>query len=218
MVGHILRFDPRYVQVFQAAAPEKLGDADPSARQAQRHPRDGEAARRRRARSCSTWASTMSTPCNGSRARRITRVYAQKVEVLGTGNEDALYAVVNFENGAIGSIDYSWAWPDGLMNGFRSSLEIVGTQIGRLSRLHRPGLLRRRRRRNERRRHASLAGDQRPHRRRPRRRDRPFRQGHACPARPIVQHYREAFDAIPVLDALARVGANRRSGRSGALN
>ena len=59
---------------------------------------------------------------------RITRVYAQKLEVLGTGNEDALYAVVNFENGAIGNIDYSWAWPDGLMNGFRAALEIVGTR------------------------------------------------------------------------------------------
>ena len=59
---------------------------------------------------------------------RISRVYAQKIEVLGTGNEDALYAVVNFENGAIGSIDYSWAWPDGLMNGYRAALEIVGTQ------------------------------------------------------------------------------------------
>ena len=59
---------------------------------------------------------------------RITRVYAQKIQELGHGNEDALYAVVNFENGAIGCIDYSWAWPDGLMNGFRSSLEIVGVR------------------------------------------------------------------------------------------
>ena len=33
----------------------------------------------------------------------ISRVYAQKREILGTGNEDALYAVVNFDNGAIGS-------------------------------------------------------------------------------------------------------------------
>ena len=54
------------------------------------------------------------------------RVYAQKISVLGTGNEDALYAVVNFENGAIGQIDYSWAWPDGLMNGYRAALEVVG--------------------------------------------------------------------------------------------
>ena len=60
---------------------------------------------------------------------RISRVYAQKRQLLGTGNEDALYAVVNFENGAIGSIDYSWAWPDGLMNGYRAALEIVGTRV-----------------------------------------------------------------------------------------
>ena len=69
MVGHILRFDPRYVQVYDAAAPEKLGDADPSPRQAQRHPLHGAGGSARRARSCSTWASTTSTPCNGSRAR-----------------------------------------------------------------------------------------------------------------------------------------------------
>ena len=59
---------------------------------------------------------------------KITRAYAQKQEMLGNGNEDALYAVLNFENGAIGSLDYSWAWPDGLMNGFRSAFEIVGTR------------------------------------------------------------------------------------------
>jgi predicted dehydrogenase len=56
------------------------------------------------------------------------KVYAQKRAVLGTGNEDALYAVVNFANGAMGLIDYSWAWPNGLMNGYRAALEIVGTK------------------------------------------------------------------------------------------
>jgi predicted dehydrogenase len=59
---------------------------------------------------------------------RITRVYAQKVSKLGTGNEDALIAVINFENGAIGTLDYSWAWPDGFMNGYRAALEVVGTR------------------------------------------------------------------------------------------
>jgi predicted dehydrogenase len=58
----------------------------------------------------------------------ITRVYARKREVLATGNEDALYAVVDFANGAIGLVDYSWAWPDGMMNGYRAALEIVGTR------------------------------------------------------------------------------------------
>ena len=58
----------------------------------------------------------------------ITRVYAQKVQKLSNGNEDALYAVVNFENGAIGTLDYSWAWPDGLPSGYNAAFEVIGTK------------------------------------------------------------------------------------------
>ena len=72
---------------------------------------------------------------------RIARVYAQKREVLGNGDEDALYAVLEFENGAIGSLDYCWAWPDGLMNGFRSAFEIVGTRTAAALDVVRPGAL-----------------------------------------------------------------------------
>ncbi len=58
----------------------------------------------------------------------------QKREALGTGNEDALYAVLHFETGAIGGLDLHWAWPDGLMNGFARRFEIVGTPLGRRAR------------------------------------------------------------------------------------
>ena len=127
MVGHILRFDPRYVQVFHAAAPERLGA--PIHLRAKRNGMRSTARRLGAASSILFYMGVHDVDAMQWIARsRISRVYAQKIEVLGTGNEDALYAVVNFENGAIGSIDYSWAWPDGLMNGFRSSLEIVGTR------------------------------------------------------------------------------------------
>lgn len=126
MVGHILRFDPRYVQAFHAAAPERLGR--PIHLRAKRNGIRATAKRLRGASSILFYMGVHDVDAMQWIARaRISRVYAQKVEMLGNGNEDALYAVVNFENGAIGSIDYSWAWPDGLMNGFRSSLEIVGT-------------------------------------------------------------------------------------------
>src|SRR5690606_36971867 len=134
---------------------------------------------------------------------RISRVYAQKVELLGTGNEDALYAVVNFENGAIGNIDYSWAWPDGLMNGFRSSLEIVGTRSatyldctdqgfyvvedggtsGGDTHLW-PEI------------NGRIAGDLADEL------DQFVKM--TLSGKPYLQDYREAFDAIPVLDALAQ--------------
>ena len=127
MIGHILRFDPRYVQAFHAAAPERLG--------APIHLR----AKRNGVRSTAKRLGRIELdPVLHGRPRRrrhaMDRAFEDHArlcaegEVLGTGNEDALYAVVNFENGAIGNIDYSWAWPDGLMNGFRSSLEIVGTK------------------------------------------------------------------------------------------
>jgi predicted dehydrogenase len=127
MVGHILRFDPHYVQTFHAAAPERLGT--PIHLRAKRNGIRATARRLGGASSILFYMGVHDIDALQWIARsRISRVYAQKVAVLGNGNEDALYAVVNFENGAIGSIDYSWAWPDGLMNGFRSSLEIIGTR------------------------------------------------------------------------------------------
>ncbi len=127
MVGHILRFDPRYVQTFHAAAPERLGR--PIHLRAKRNGVRSTAKRLGASSSILFYMGVHDVDAMQWIARSlIGRVYAQKAELLGTGNEDALYAVVNFENGAIGSIDYSWAWPDGLMNGFRSSLEIVGTR------------------------------------------------------------------------------------------
>jgi predicted dehydrogenase len=127
MVGHILRFDPRYVQVYEAAHPDRLGM--PIHVYAKRNGVRSTAARLGSATSIRFYMGVHDIDAMQWIARsRIAKVYAQKREVLGNGNEDALYAVVNFENGAIGSIDYSWAWPDGLINGYRAALEIVGTK------------------------------------------------------------------------------------------
>jgi predicted dehydrogenase len=133
---------------------------------------------------------------------RISRVYAQKCEVLETGNEDAVYAVLNFESGAIGSLDYSWSWPDGLMNGFRSAFEIVGTRSAAALDVSDQGLYFTDDA-------ATTGGDTHLW---------PEINGriaggladeidHFVKAtlseQPYRQHYREAYDAIPVLDALA---------------
>jgi predicted dehydrogenase len=202
MVGHILRFDPRYVQTFHAAAPELLGA--PIHLRAKRNGIRSTARRLGAASSILFYMGVHDVDAMQWIARsRIARVYAQKIELLGTGNEDALYAVVNFENGAIGSIDYSWAWPDGLMNGFRSSLEIIGTRSAAYLDCTDQGF------------HVveeggtsggdthlwpeingRIAGDladELDH----------FVKA-SLSGRPYAQHYREALDAIPVLDALAQ--------------
>src|SRR3546814_586872 len=127
MVGHILRFDPRYVQVHAAAAPERLGK--PLHLRAKRNGIRSTARRLGGASSILFYMGVHDVDVMQWVARSpITRVYARTVEMLGTGNEDALYAVVDFENGAIGLLDYSWAWPDGLPNGYRASFVIVGTR------------------------------------------------------------------------------------------
>jgi predicted dehydrogenase len=208
MIGHILRFDIRYVQVFHAAAPELLGE--PIHLRAKRNGTRSTARRLGSASSILFYMGVHDVDAMQWIGRsRITRVYAQKREALGNGNEDALYAVLNFENGAIGSLDYSWAWPDGLMNGFRSAFEIVGTRTAASLDVSDQGL------------YftddgATTGGDT-----------------HLWPeingriaggladeidhfvtatlsGAPYLQSYREAYDAIPVLDALAE---SARSGQ-----
>ncbi|MDQ6434265.1 Gfo/Idh/MocA family oxidoreductase [Mesorhizobium sp. LHD-90] len=201
MIGHILRFDPRYVQVFHAAAPERIGA--PIHLRAKRNGVRSTARRLGDASSILFYMGVHDIDAMQWIARsRISRVYAQKVAMLGTGNEDALYAVVNFENGAIGSLDYSWAWPDGLMNGFRSALEVVGTRsatyldcadqgfftvedsgtTGGDTHLW-PEI------------NGRIAGDLAD--------ELDHFINATLSGKPYLQHYREAFDAIPVLDALA---------------
>jgi predicted dehydrogenase len=201
MVGHILRFDPRYVQVYEASRPETLGT--PIHLKAKRNGIRGVAARVGRNASILFYMGVHDVDAMQWVARsRISRVYAQKIERLGNGNEDALYAVVNFENGAIGSLDYSWAWPDGLMNGYKAILEIVGTKSGAFLDCSDQGFY-------------AVSDDRMT-----------GGDTHLWPevngrivgdlhdeishfvdamltGAPFVQDYRDAYDAIPVLDALA---------------
>ncbi len=201
MIGHILRFDIRYVQVYEAADPARLGQ--PIHLRAKRNGTRSTARRLGQSSSILFYMGVHDVDAMQWISRsRITRVYAQKREALKTGNEDALYAVLNFENGAIGSLDYSWAWPDGLMNGYRAAFEIVGTKTAAALDVSDQGLyfvddlatsggdthlwpeINRR-----------IAGglaDELDH----------FVKA-TLSGKPYLQHYREAYDAIPVLDALA---------------
>lgn len=127
MIAHVLRFDPRYVQLHAAAAPEKLGE--PIHLRAKRNTIRSLASRLGESSSILFYLGVHDIDMMQWVARSpITRVYGQKVQKLSNGNEDALYAVVNFENGAIGTLDYSWAWPDGLPSGYHAAFEVIGTR------------------------------------------------------------------------------------------
>lgn len=127
MVAHVLRFDPRYVQLRAAADPAQLGE--PIHLRAKRNSVRSLAQRLGANSSILYYLGVHDIDMLQWVARSaITRVYARKVQKLSNGNEDALYAVLEFANGAIGNLDYSWAWPDGLPNGYWVHFEVVGTK------------------------------------------------------------------------------------------
>ena len=127
MVGHILRFDPRYAQLHGAADADRLGE--PIHLRAKRNTSRALAQRLGADSSILYYLGVHDIDMMQWVGRtRITRVYAQKVEKLRNGNEDALYAVLNFENGAIGVLDYSWAWPTALPPRDYAGFEVVGTR------------------------------------------------------------------------------------------
>jgi predicted dehydrogenase len=202
MIGHILRFDPRYVQVHAASDPDRLGE--PIHLSAKRNSTRSTARRLGSASSILFYMGVHDVDALQWCARsRICRVYAQKRDSLGHGNEDALQAVLNFENGAIGLLDYSWAWPDGLMNGFRSSLEIVGTKSAAYLDCSHQGLFTIDDQ-------ATTGGDTHlwPEINGRITGDLADELNHFITAtlreEPYLQSYQEAFDTIPVLDALAQ--------------
>jgi len=127
MVAHVLRFDPRYVQLRAAAAPERLGQ--PIHLRAKRNSVRSLAERLGASSSVLCYMGVHDIDMLQWVARSpITRVYARKAQRLREASEDAVYAVVDFANGAIGALDYAWAWPDGLPNGYWVHFEVVGTK------------------------------------------------------------------------------------------
>ena len=131
MVAHVLRFDPRYVQLHAAADPQRLGE--PIHLRAKRNTIRSLAERLGADSSILFYLGVHDIDMMQWVARSpITRVYAQKVGKLSNGNEDALYAVINFANGAIGTLDLGWAWPDGLPAGYHAAFEVIGTRSAAL--------------------------------------------------------------------------------------
>lgn len=129
MVGHTLRYDPRYVAVQQAAASGKLGEIiHVYAR-----------------RNATVWSGRRI----GGRAEvvvfqgvhdidflhwmtgdRVTRVWAESVSkaLTNLGVADTILATLRFSNGSIGLLEQSWGLPYGLPSMLDAQLEVVGTE------------------------------------------------------------------------------------------
>ncbi len=129
MVGHTLRYDPRYVAIQQAAASGKFGDI------------------------IHMYARRNATVWSGRRIEgraevvvfqgvhdidffhwmtgaKVTRVWAESVSKVLTelGVADTIIATLRFSNGAVALLEQSWGLPYGLPSMLDAQLEVVGTQ------------------------------------------------------------------------------------------
>lgn len=129
MVGHTLRYDPRYVAVKQAAEDGKFGDF------------------------IHFYARRNATTWSGKRVQgraevvvfqgvhdidflqwltgeKINRVSAEAItkNMFELGVADTIMATLRFSNGAIGLLEQSWGLPYGLPWMLDAQLEIVGTE------------------------------------------------------------------------------------------
>jgi predicted dehydrogenase len=129
MVGHTLRYDPRYKAIQQAVSAGKLGEVVHAYAR----------------RNATTWsgrrlqgrAETMIfqgihdiDALQWILGSRITRVYAEGVSKVLTdlGISDAIVATLRFANGAVALLEQSWALPYGVPTLVDAQLEVVGSQ------------------------------------------------------------------------------------------
>jgi predicted dehydrogenase len=130
MVGHICRFDPRYVGAAQAVASGSIGDPVHVSASRFGHREAGE----RMAGSSSVcfyvgvhdvdaiqWVS----------GKRVTRVYSRAVSKImpsaGIESEDAIFTTCELEDGAIGALHFGWSLPQYMPSNINARLEVVGT-------------------------------------------------------------------------------------------
>ncbi|HHY46416.1 MAG TPA: Gfo/Idh/MocA family oxidoreductase [Firmicutes bacterium] len=129
MVAHVLRFDPRYVQLHDAIARGDLGE--PISLRVKRNNPVMSAQRLKGRVSLLYFLGVHDIDLiRWYAGADVTQVYAQKVSKLNApiGCEDSVIAVFNFANGAIGSVELSWALPNNIPSGIYSVAEVVGTK------------------------------------------------------------------------------------------
>lgn len=128
MVGHILRFDPRYVEAHDVASRGRLGEIiHVYAR------RNNVKASGRRIAGRTNVAFFLGVHdidamrwCVGA---EVCKVYAlARTKVLAEfGTPDTILALLTFDNGVIGAVETCWAMPDGVACTLDARLDVVGT-------------------------------------------------------------------------------------------
>jgi len=129
MIAHILRFDPKYAHVRDQAVRGELGEIiHISAKKL--NPRLT-AQRIKDQTSILFYIGIHEVDIvQWIAGSRVCRVFAQKVRKVNAeyGADDCFFIIMNFENGAVGSLEFSWALPENYPVPIECGLEVVGTK------------------------------------------------------------------------------------------
>ena len=141
MVAHVLKFDPRYVQLKDAIKAGKLGTITTLA--LKRTNSQGTPKRLKGKISFFYYLGIHDIEwlLDYNSAAKPIRVYAQASEIALKGlDKDAVFVTVTFDNGSIGSVELNWAYPENGACGFMTAVEAVGTKGAALLNVDNQGL------------------------------------------------------------------------------
>ena len=131
LVGHILRFDPRYVQAAEAVKAGRIGEPI--------HATSG----RFTVRDIGTRMNGTSSVCfylgvhdvdalqwiSGAEVRTVySRAVAKLMPSLGVASEDAIFSTVEMSNGMTGQLYFGWSLPSDIPTGLWARTEVIGTE------------------------------------------------------------------------------------------
>lgn len=128
MVAHVLKFDPRYVQLNDAIEAGKLGTVTTLALK-----RENSKGTPKRLKGKVSYFYYMGIHdiewmLTYNKKTKPVKVYAQESSIALEGlDKDATFVTVTFENGSIGSLELNWAFPENGACGFMTGAEVVGT-------------------------------------------------------------------------------------------
>jgi predicted dehydrogenase len=141
MVGHTLRYDPRYIAIQQAAAAGKFGDIVHLYARRNATVRSG---RRLGGRADAVMFQGVHDidALHWITGARVTRVWAESVSkvLVDLNIPDATLATLRFDNGAIALMEQSWALPVGVPALLDAQLEVVGSKGAAYIDFHQPSL------------------------------------------------------------------------------
>lgn len=131
MVGHILRFDPRYVEAAAAVKAGRIGEPI--------HASSG----RFTVRDIGTRMNGSSSVCfylgvhdvdalqwiSGANVRTVySRAVSKLMPSLGVQSEDAIFSTCELTNGMSGQLYFGWSLPSNIPTGIWARTEIIGTE------------------------------------------------------------------------------------------